>query len=397
MHATHLLDKAIRNQSQAIHTKRRLALIGSVQSLLNGKTLSVTGLGRSWQSQAYEKHSIKRSDRLIGSPLLHQDREALYKTMSHRLIGGHPQPIILVDWSDLSANRDFHLLRASIPVGGRALTIYEQTHHQAYAGKPRVHQCFLAKLKAILPEGCCPIIVTDAGFRVPWFKAVLALGWDYVGRVGGHTMMTPHGQGDWLRVEYLFDKATTRARYVGHVDLARANPLSCHAYLMKKKKQGRVKKTVFGKRCLMKHSEKNAHRERTPWLIVTSLTGGASITKRVMQLYTTRMQIEEAFRDMKNSRWGFSLDEARVSSTARYDNLLLIGSLAHFTVWLTGIVAEMKQLHWRFQANTVKTHKVLSSFYLGCRVLDKGIVFRHHEYDEAMQLLQQHIETQHYA
>jgi len=377
--------------------KRRRALIGSVQSLLNGKKLSVTGLGRSWQSDTYEKHSIKRSDRLVGNHRLHQDRDRLYRTMAQHLIGKQHQPIILMDWSDLSANREFHLLRASIPVGGRALTLYEQTHPQKHEGNPGVHERFLATLKAVLPQGCCPIIVTDAGFRVPWFKAVQALGWDYVGRVGGHTMITPHHKGDWLRVEYLFDSATTRARYVGHVDLARANPLSCHAYLMKKKKQGRVKKTVFGKRCLMKHSEKNAHRERTPWLIVTSLQGGASMTKRVMQYYTTRMQIEEAFRDMKNSRWGFSLDEARVGSAYRYDNLLLIGSLAHFAVWLTGIVAEMKQLHRHFQANTVKTHKVLSTFYLGCRVLDKGIVFRQHEYDEAMQLLQQHSEAQHYA
>lgn len=109
------------------------------------------------------------------------------------------------------------------------------------------------------------------------------------------------------------------------------------------------------------------------------------------------MQIEETFRDIKNSRWGFSLDEARVNSTHLYENLLLIGSLAHFAVWLTGIIAEMKRLHQRFQANTVKTHKVLSTFYLGCRVLDKGIVFRQHEYIEAMRALKQHIQVQSWA
>jgi len=389
MHATHLLDKAIRQQSQAIHAKRRFALIESVKSLLHGKKLSVTGLGRSWQSQAYEKHSIKRSDRLIGNHRLHQDRDILYRTMAQQLLGKQRQPIILVDWSDLSANREFLLLRASVPVGGRALTLYEETHHQKFDSNPRVHERFLAKLKTILPNGCCPIIVTDSGYRVPWFKAVQALGWDFVGRVGGHATITPQGKNDWIRVEYLFDTATVRARYVGHVDLVRRNPLQCHAYLVKKKKQGRVKKTVFGHRCLMKHSENNAHRERTPWLIVTSLTGGASLTKRIIQLYKTRMQIEEAFRDIKNSRWGFSLDEARVSSAYRYDNLLLIGSLAHFTVWLIGIIAEVKQLHRHFQANTVNTHKVLSTFYLGCRVLDKGIVFRQQDYDKAIRRLRQ--------
>jgi len=33
---------------------------------------------------------------------------------------------------------------------------------------------------------------------------------------------------------------------------------------------------------------------------------------------------------IKNSRWGFSLDEARVSTAARYENLLLVGALATF-------------------------------------------------------------------
>jgi len=93
----------------------------------------------------------------------------------------------------------------------------------------------------------------------------------------------------------------------------------------------------------MKHSENNAHRERTPWLIVTSLEGGASITKRVINLYKTRMQIEEGFRDFKNSRWGFSLDEAKVSTSYRYENLLLVGALATFAVWLTGKVASFEK------------------------------------------------------
>lgn len=36
---------------------------------------------------------------------------------------------------------------------------------------------------------------------------------------------------------------------------------------VKEEEKSRIKKTVFGKRNEMKHSEKNAHRERTDWLI----------------------------------------------------------------------------------------------------------------------------------
>jgi len=148
----------------------------------------------------------------------------------------------------------------------------------------------------------------------------------------------------------------------------------------------------------MIHSKKNAHRERTPWLIVTSLQGGTSITKQVISLYQTRMQIEEGFRDIKNSRWGFSLDEARVSTTYRYENLLLVGALATFAVWLTGKIAELKNIHRQYQANTIKTRNVLSTFYLGCQVLKKeAMVFQRQDYHQALIALRYQFEEQCYV
>lgn len=385
MHATQLLDNELYVHCQAIHKTRWAALMATVTALIHGKKLSVTGLGRALQSDAYEKHNIKRADRLIGNPNLNQERGLIYRALAHQVIGQHKQPVILIDWSDLSANRKFHLLRASIAIGRCAFTLYEETHTQAYENNPHVHRRFLKTLKTLLPAQCCPILVSDAGFRTPWFRAVQAMGWDFVGRVGGHTMLSPQSKADWVRVEQIFETATTRPRYLGFIDLVKHNPLPCHAYLVKKTKQGRIKKTKFGTRCMMKHSEKNAHRERTPWLIVTSLPGSTGLTKRVMNLYKTRMQIEEAFRDIKNSRWGFSLDEARVNTTYRYENLLLIGHLASFVIWVMGKTAELQQQHRRYQANSIKSKNVLSVFFLGCRVLQRnGAILHKYEYKKAL-------------
>ena len=183
--------------------------------------------------------------------------------------------------------------------------------------------------------------------------------------------MTPQGEEDWRRVEEIFETATQRGRYLGEVDVVRRSPLACHAYLVKNRKQGRIKKTKFGQRCAMKHSEKNAQRERTPWLLATSLDRRMVNTQQVIHLYKTRMQIEEAFRDIKNSRWGFSLDEARCTTTYRYENLLLIGQLATLAVWLMGKIAELKHWHRDYQANTVKTEKVLSTFFLGLEMIKR--------------------------
>lgn len=372
MHATQLLDSHLRKYCQEVHKTRMSALLVLCTALMVGKKLSVTGLGRAICNDTKTKHNIKRADRLIGSAALNQDRLVIYQAMANLIVGQQRRPVILIDWSDLSADRQFHLLRASIPAGGRALTIYEESHPQRCNGSPRVHKHFLKQLKSILPPHCDPIIVTDAGFRTPWFREVQALGWDFVGRVGGHTMLSSAGEAEWVRVEKVFESATQRGRYLGEIDLVRKDPLSCHAYLLKKKKQNRIKKTVFGERCAMKHSEKNAHRERTPWLIVTSLDHAYANTKQVLNLYKTRMQIEEGFRDIKNSRWGLSFNEARCTSTYRYENLLLVAHLATFAVWMIGKIAELKQWHRHYQANTVRSEKVLSTFFLGLEVIKQG-------------------------
>jgi len=362
---------------------------------MNGKKLSVTGLGCAICNQTKTKHNIKRADRLIGRAAMHQDRSVIYKAMATHMIGAQRRPAIHIDWSDLSADREFHLLWVSIPVDGRALTLYEESHHQRHNGNPQVHKRFLMRLNAILPDHCHPIVVTDAGFRTPWFRAIEEMGWDFVGRVDGHMMLSAPGEEEWIRVEEVFEMATTRRRYLGEIDLLRNNSLRCHAYLLKNSKQGCIKKTVFGERCAMKYSERNVHRERTTWLLVASLDKRYANISQIFHLYKTRTKIEEGFRDIKISRWGFAVNEARRTTTCRYENLLLVAHLTTFAVWLIGKIAGLKQWHRHYQANTVKTEKVLSTFFLGLEVIKRGADdFLKSEFIEAMRQLQlQHSES----
>lgn len=387
MHATQLLDTYLKKHCQGIHKTRMNVLITATQALMWGKKLSVTGLGRAIQTLAKSKHNIKRADRLVGSAKIHQERPWIYRALAKLIIGMQPRPVIVIDWSDLSADREFHLLRASIPVGGRALTLYEESHRQCDYSNPRVHQRFLRQLHKVLAPTCHPIIVTDAGFRTPWFRAVRKMGWDYVGRVSGRMMVSSPGQDNWIQAEQIFATATRRARYLGEIDLVRQHPLRCQAYILKKKKQGRIKKTKLGQACTSVQSQKSAHRERTPWLIVTSLSPEYANTKQIIHLYKTRMQIEEGFRDVKNSRWGLSFNEARCSTTQRYENLLLVAHLATLAVWMIGKIAELKRWHRHYQANTVKTHKVLSTFFLGLEVIKRGA--EHFMFSDFRQVLKQ--------
>lgn len=195
MHATKFTDKLLQPNCQAIHKKRLAVLSALVQACLQGQKLSVAGLGRAIDSQSYDKHNIKLAGRLVGNAHLHQERLMIYQAVAKSVIGSQTRPVIIVDWFDLSLDRKHHLLRTSIPVGGRALTLYEEVHPESKLCNRQVHKHFLNKLKYILHDECYPIVVTDAGFQTPWFRAVQKLGWDYLGRLTGRIMLTPHGQG----------------------------------------------------------------------------------------------------------------------------------------------------------------------------------------------------------
>jgi len=78
--------------------------------------------------------------------------------------------------------------------------------------------------------------------------------------------------------------------------------------------------------------------------------------------------------------------------------LLLVGILATFAVWLTGKVAELKNVHWQYQANSIKTRNVLSAFCLGCRVLNKQVLdINKKDFKDALSVLQQQFKVQCYA
>lgn len=368
MHALKVLHNKLQQACPFIHQKRLAILVLAIHALLIGQRLSLTQLGRRLASKALVKHNIKRIDRLLGNPHLHQERNSIYQFMSQELLKGNQRPLIIVDWSELTTERDFHLLRASLPVGGRALTLYEEVHSQKDIGSPKVHKRFLHVLQKLLPDDCHPIVITDAGFRNPWFKMVIALGWDYVGRIRNRDLAKSVNKDDWAPCKNLYRRATYQPRYLGEYTTTRRTPLKSHLYLIKQKAKGRHRYNQDGTRTTRGQSEKIALREKEPWLITTSLQGGQDEAQRVIAYYKTRMQIEEAFRDTKSHRVGFSVSESLTRHQTRLEILLLIGALATFFTWLMGMFAELKQWHRQYQSNSNKTRRVLSTFFIGCQV-----------------------------
>lgn len=372
MHATNLIDMTIAGACQSIHKTRFDALKAAVAAATEGRNLSVTGLGRALEGNN-EKNGIKRMDRLIGNEHLYSEIPIIYRALATWRLSSQERPVLLVDWSPLKQDNSLHALSATLPSLGRSLPLYQEVHPESDLNGQEVQRRFLERLEWILPPKCQPIIVTDGGFKNPWFRDVAAKGWDWVGRIRGRTLLTRDGENSWIRctdVALLLEH--DQSTYLGQFLLARANPLLCTLHGLRKPPKGRIDKTAHGERAQSQKSRVNAAREKEPWLLATSLPADSSLTGAVISAYRKRMQIEEGFRDTKDERFGLGLDYSRSRSKERYEALLFVAALAVFVSWLIGKTASQRGIHRKFQANTITHRRVLSFVFLGMRIIRKG-------------------------
>jgi hypothetical protein len=365
-----IVKQTINNVTPNMHIKRQEALNACVLSIMNGSSLNVTSMGRGIDSNAFEKHNIKRADRLCSNPNLHSEIQSIYAEMTKVLVGFNKAPVIQIDWSDLDAYGKHFLIRASLAFKGRSFTLYEECHPTTRKEKPIVHQRFIMHLKQFLPADCKPIIVTDAGFRGPWFKLIESLGWDFVGRVRNVTFCRPYG-GEWFGCKQLYQSATSSPKALKNWQLNRTDPITINFVLYKAKPKGRH---AFNRKGDVKQSGSSksaASGANDPWLLVTSLNLDDCKHKKVVRIYASRMQIEEAFRDQKSSRFGIGLEHHYCNNIKRLNSLVLIGTLALFLLSLIGMATEQLGISRHFKANTVKK-LTLSYSYIGRRMVQSN-------------------------
>ena len=152
--------------------------------------------------------------------------------------------------------------------------------------------------------------------------------------------------------------------------MAQSNPITCQLVLYKGKPKGRVHKNRLGKRSKATRSRRAEAPGKEPWLLATSLPFSSTLAKKIVSLYELRMQIEESFRDLKSTRFGLSLELHLTYQVERLQILLLIAALALMVAWLMGKATELTEQHWQYQANTVRTRKVLSTIFIGLKMID---------------------------
>ena len=373
MHALVILHRILSASLPEIHAKRLTSLLAAVEAVVSGSRLTLSDLGRGLAGSVAVKHNIKRIDRLLGNGSLHTELPKLYKALVRQCLEGMSMPLIVIDWSDMTPDRHWQLLRASVAIEGRSLTLYEQVHPQSRATSPRVHEAFLTQLATMLPPDCVPILITDAGFRSVWFSLVNRLGWHWIGRIRNRDMVSPAGEDKWAGCKKLYAQATTKAQALGLYNYVRNHPVSCRLVLIKRARQKRHKKSRMGKRVRSSRSLKNARAQREPWLLAVCPDLAHLSAAAAVAVYAQRMQIEESFRDLKSERFGLGFSSNRSTQTDRLGVLLLIACLASFVLRLIGEVGKAKQLDFQFQSNTRRSRPVLSVITLALQLVQRGM------------------------
>lgn len=342
MRTIEVLQKSLGDALNTMHALRRRVLVDAVEALIQGRRLTMMDLARSWPGAERVRAPLKALDRLLGNRHLHVERERVYASMARWLVRSQ-HPVIIVDWSDLKEDRSWHLLRAAIPVGGRTLPVLDMVFPAGQQGSPKAERQFLQRLAAVLPDDVCPILITDAGFRAPWFRAVDAMGWYWLGRLRHTTQVKPTDVPDsaeqWLSCKNLYELATRAPRDLGLMDMVRSHALTCRMVLHAKLPKGRKHRNRHGVPARNSNSRKNARREAEPWLLVAS--PALTLTARqIVTLYTRRMQIELSFRDLKSHRYGQGFEDSLTRHAKRIEVLLLLSAMAAFASWLVGMACE---------------------------------------------------------
>lgn len=364
MHVAQILTRMFRRLHVPMHAARCRSLCDAAATAARQQQLSLTALGRASERAITPKAAIKRVDRLLGNGHLHRERLTVYRALAHGLLHDHKQPVLVLDWTAVSPGGHWYALRAAQVGHGRTVTLFDAVYPQAVMERPATIAEVLRQLAQVLPAGCTPLLILDAGFRSHWFAAITARGWHWLARIRNNTHCRLHDQSHWQACKTLYVRATRRPQRLGRCALTRGRPQDCTLYLYQRQRKGRHAYRN-GKRCQSHATRKSRKREQEPWLLATSLPDQSCTAQQVVNWYGKRMQIEAGFRDTKSQSYGWRLDNARSRSAERIEVLLLIAALAQFSLMLIGYQGEQQRRHYRCQANSLKHRRVLSLVRLG--------------------------------
>jgi hypothetical protein len=359
MHAESMVQRFLDRHVPLMHGARRQLLAAVVAVVMRGHWIGVSRLGRGLAGSSRVKSAIKRVDRLIRCARIADEARQVGAALVACVCRMSTTLVVAVDWSAAAPGGYFVELRAAVtwPGAGRALPVYQQVYPVSQHGTPKAERALLKTLRAWVPAGVEVIVVTDAGFRRPWFTEVERLGWSWIGRLRRGGTLSQNRR-DWQPIAQWMDKATSCARRIANCWLTKTGALHCDVVLYRRRRKRRQQYGLQGRPASHKAAREARIREREPWLLAHSSNLDTYRPDEIVAFYARRMQIEENFRDCKSPQFGMGFQIGRSRTQQRLHALLLIATLAAFMLWHIGQLAEAEGLHRRFKLTTRRTREL---------------------------------------
>jgi hypothetical protein len=357
-----LFDRAL---GPSIHKARKKCLSRFIGDLLDYDVcLSVTEIGKKLSSSITVKSKIQAANYLIGNQKLASQIPLIYKGLAHFFFDDVNELVILIDWSG-SCGEKLHTLTASIVGHGRSIPVYHQVFSESQLGSQLAHEQFLQRLRAIIPSHIKVTIITDAGFRTPWFREVISYGWDVIGRIYGGFSFQKEGEKEWMSLNDVDFGGVGKAYSLGKGKIGKKTKRVCgYVYTYKERLSGKTHK----KNPFPDHEKQYSHSYRNGWILFSTIEKSAHF---IVKYYKKRMQIEQNFKDIKNQELGLGLRQNKSQTVDRITMLWLLACLIIIISWWFGLMIETTNQHWHYQANTVKNKRVRSFIHLA------RMVYRH--------------------
>lgn len=310
-----------------MHGARVKSLASAAVGAVSAGALGVHAIGHglAYARGLTDKHAIKQVDRLLSNGKLNVWE--LFATWVPHVLGQRTEAIVALDWTDFDADDQSTLCMHLVSTHGRATPLVWKTVRKSELKGQRaaIENDVIARFLETAPPDIKVTVLADRGFAdVALFALLEEWEADYVIRIRGNVKVT--------------DKIGEERRADAWV------PKNGHSLILREPWLTKKASPVPAVVCV------RAARMREAWCLATSRSDLKSAA--VVQLYGRRFTIEEAFRDIKDPRFGMGFSDARVSTPDRRDRLLLVAALAIALLTVLGAAGESLGMERGLKANT---------------------------------------------
>jgi hypothetical protein len=328
-----------------LHKKQQLSLFMIGYAIIWSDRLGIAEVGTALARRAFggrmPKHGKKQVDRCLSNENLALPR--LFAGYVPMVVGRCVSIGVALDWTEFDKDDHSTVSLSLVTRSRRSIPLVWLTVKKSeLKGRQRKHERKVLRMLAdALPLGLHVIILADRGFGdVKLYHYIQrTLGFDFVIRFRPNIYVESEG---WLW------PAGDLVPRNGRIRVLRDTTIT--------EKEVGPYTVVLTKAAGMKE----------PWCLATSLSDG----KEVVRWYSRRFQCEEAFRDLKDKRYGYGLRLTRIRKCKRRDRFLLLFALAYLVQTLMGAGSEAVGLDKDLRSNTVQD-RIHSLFNQGRALLGK--------------------------